>query len=265
MFRPGDREKCLRLVDRYYSGRKFHDALYRELIGKYLQPGCKLLDAGCGRRMAFCSELSGVAQVVGIDLDSLDTQNERSPFGVRGDLGGLPFPSNYFDVIISRSVVEHLENPNEVFREFSRVLRTGGIAVISTPNKYDYVSLIAAITPYRLHRMLVAKIFHVSEDDVFPTLYRSNTKSAIRRALNSAGFAERELETVSHYPAYLSFSPLLFRLGVLYEKLTSLKNFGFLRGTILCVFEKRETEQTVRRPMSAVDNADLLSNATAGR
>jgi hypothetical protein len=43
---------------------------------------------------------------------------------------------------------------------------------------------------------------------------------------------------VNHYPVYLMFSPILFRLGVLYERLTSKPGFESLRGTILCVFEK---------------------------
>jgi SAM-dependent methyltransferase len=239
MFTPKDRIRCEELFRRYYSSRKFHDTLYGELIRKYLAPGQRVLDAGCGRYLKFCKELSGIAPMVGIDLEPvLETDNRSAPFGVRGDIGKLPFPSGHFDMVISRSVVEHLEDPPQVFREFSRVLRPGGKVVIITPNKYDYVSLIAYITPYRLHRFLVSRIFQVSEDDVFPTLYRANTLSSIRRAFTSAGFVPKELGTINHYPAYLMFSPLLFRLGVLYERITSLALFRSLRGSILCVFEK---------------------------
>jgi hypothetical protein len=84
----------------------------------------------------------------------------------------------------------------------------------------------------------VSRIFDVSEDDVFPTLYRANTLSRIRLAFASAGFVPKELRTINHYPAYLMFSPILFRLGVLYERITSLAFFRSLRGSILCVFEK---------------------------
>ena len=239
MFSVKDREKCQGLYERYYSGRKFYDTLYRETIRQYLKPRERLLDAGCGRYLKFSKELSGFAHVAGMDLEStLETDNRAEPFGVCGDLARIPFRSEQFDMVISRSVVEHLTDPAAVFREFYRVLRPGGRVVIITPNKYDYVSLIAAVTPYRLHRFLVSRIFGVSEDDVFPTLYRANTLSSIRRALNSAGFTERELDTINHYPAYLMFSPLLFRLGVLYERLTSLNALRWLRGSILCVFEK---------------------------
>lgn len=262
MFTPKDRQTCQQIFEKYYADRRFYDALYRDLIDKYLCPGQHVLDAGCGAHMKVCKGLSGMARVVGIDLESeLDTDNTGTPFGVRGDLGRLPFPSGHFDMVISRSVVEHLKNPAQVFQEFFRVLRAGGKVVVVTPNKYDYVSLIAAITPYWLHRVLVSKIFMVSANDVFPTLYRANTLSSIKKTFRSAGFVERELRTVNHYPAYLMFSPVLFRLGILYERLTSLEPLRSLRGSILGVFEKQGNPATeaeiVRKP-------DKLNTSLAG-
>jgi|HubBroStandDraft_4_1064222.scaffolds.fasta_scaffold107127_2 ubiquinone/menaquinone biosynthesis C-methylase UbiE len=258
MFSPRDREKCAQLLDRYYAGRQFHDALYSALIRKYLRPGQRVLDAGCGRYMKFCKDFSNIARVVGIDLEStLETDNRNAPFGVRGDVGLLPFPSEYFDMVISRSVVEHLADPPRVFREINRVLRPGGKVVVITPNKYDYVSLVAAITPYRFHRLLVSKIFRVPEDDVFPTLYRANTLSAIHKAFRSAGFVDRELGTINHYPAYLMFSPILFRLGVLYERLTSFHFLRSLRSSILCVFEKEEAVGALDSQAGASDESGV--------
>ena len=246
MFSDRDRQKCLKLYEKYYAGRRFHDALYGDLIRRHLRPGSRLLDAGCGRYLRFCHEFSSIADVVGVDLESsFDTDNRHKPFAVRGDIGALPFPTAHFDMVISRSVVEHLEDPPHVFREFFRVLRPGGKVIIITPNKYDYVSLIAAVTPYWLHRALVSRIFRIPEDDVFPTLYRANTMSALRKGMRAAGLIEREMDTINHYPAYLMFSPLLFRVGVLYERLTSLPQLRSLRGSILCVFEKQAESQAV--------------------
>jgi hypothetical protein len=121
--------------------------------------------------------------------------------------------------------------------------------------------VIAALTPYRLHRSLVSRIFQVPEDDVFPTLYRANTIRAIRKSLESAGFVQRELTTINHYPAYLMFSPVLFRLGILYERLTSLEIFRGLRGSIMCAFEKPAPSAAAAR---SVNTSTRTQNARAG-
>ena len=220
------------------------------MIEQHVVPGGRLLDAGCGRDLEFSREFASDVQVIGLDLEEkLDTRNQASPFALRGDLERLPFPENYFDLIISRSVVEHLRNPLAVFREFERVLRPGGRIVISTPNKYDYVSIVAALTPYQWHRSMVSKMTGVKEDDVFPTLYRANSLSSLGRQMREAGLTKRVLKAINHYPSYLMFSPVLFRIGMLYEKLTSFACFENLRGTILCVFEKegRTAEAAVDR------------------
>ena len=91
-------------------------------------------------------------------------------------------------MVICRSVVEHLEDPPQVFREFARVLRPGGKVVILTPNKYDYVSVIAALTPYRLHRPSGEQDFPCCPKTMsFPTLYRANTASCDSQGLEISG------------------------------------------------------------------------------
>ena len=260
MFSLRDRQKCEELFKKYYQGRTFYDAKYRALIREHVQAGQRILDAGCGRYLRFSKELADSCEVVGIDLEApLETTNSGSPYGVCGDLSHLPFRSECFDLVISRSVVEHLEDPSRVFREFSRILRSGGKVVIVTPNKYDYVSLVAAVTPHKFHQFLVSRIFRVPTDDVFPTLYRANTMSSIRKALTAAGLIEKHLDTVNHYPAYLMFSPILFRLGVCYERLTSLRPFRSLRGSILCVFEKEGARQMAVGDPQSLSSAPVAS------
>jgi hypothetical protein len=105
----------------------------------------------------------------------------------------------------------------------------------------------------------------VSEDDVFPTPYRANTMSSMRKLLRSAGMAEVNLQMLNHYPAYLMFSPVLFRLGVMYERITGLRMFQGLRGSILCVFEKplaspHEIRETAERAEPVHRSASQVSS-----
>ncbi len=46
----------------------------------------------------------------------------------------FPFEDGFFDAIVSIDGIEHLERPFDFIRETARVLRAGGVAVISTPN-----------------------------------------------------------------------------------------------------------------------------------
>jgi 2-polyprenyl-3-methyl-5-hydroxy-6-metoxy-1,4-benzoquinol methylase len=56
----------------------------------------------------------------------------------------VPLADASFDTIVSTEVIEHLENPRAVFREFNRLLKPHGYLVVTTPNQESirsYVSL----------------------------------------------------------------------------------------------------------------------------
>ena len=53
----------------------------------------------------------------------------------------LPYEDNYFDVIYSKSIIEHFYFPEKIFQEAYRVLKPGGIIITLTPEwKYIYKS-----------------------------------------------------------------------------------------------------------------------------
>ena len=70
---------------------------------------------------------------------------DHLPPSVRWIQGDLNFPvsaaDSTFDVIVSTEVIEHLENPRAVFREFYRLLRPGGTLLVTTPNQESIRSL----------------------------------------------------------------------------------------------------------------------------
>jgi SAM-dependent methyltransferase len=115
---------------------------FRSLFGfTRVTRGC-LLDAGCGtgNETVHLRQQAPELQIYGVDLSSaaLGIAVSRPEVGhalfYRAALENLPFPGEVFDYIASHEVIEHVEDPAEVLREFYRVLKPGGACVIATPN-----------------------------------------------------------------------------------------------------------------------------------
>jgi SAM-dependent methyltransferase len=155
------------------------------------------------------------------------------------DLAATGLDHASVDVIMARSVVEHLSDPTAVFQEFARILRPGGVFVFLTANLWDYASLIASAVPNRFHPWIVARTEGREELDVFPTQYRANTRAAVSRHADASGLRVLRFDYLGQYPPYLMFNGPLFLLGTYYEKLiTRFERLHWLRGWIHCTLQK---------------------------
>ncbi len=104
--------------------------------------GMKVLDAGCGHGYGSAYLANGAAsEIVGIDSDRkairFASETYRNPnlrFEVM-DVSRLIFQPESFDAVISFEVIEHLVDAATYLREIERVLKTGGLFLLSTPNK----------------------------------------------------------------------------------------------------------------------------------
>ncbi len=124
----------------YYGGRQW--------ITKYVPRNGKTIEGGCGtgRYIFYLSRM-------GIDIEGLDFSDEvlvklketAANFGTsvvltKGDVTALPYPDNALSGYISLGVMEHfIEGPHKAIAEAYRVLRPGGIAIITTPNKSFFI------------------------------------------------------------------------------------------------------------------------------
>ncbi len=236
------RAKCKAMLEKYYQDVPTTDDHYKTMIFNYVSRDKVVLDAGCGRHLEFAKLVSPYAKAV----IAADVTNDLAPWAepkpgivVCFDLSAMAVANKTIDLIICRSVFEHLTDPAAVLREFTRILKPGGHIIFRTPNLYDYVSMVSMATPHRLHQWLLNRLLKWDEDDIFPTAYRMNTTHKIQRLMQEAGFACVELKLVSHYPAYLMFSPLIFRLGIMFESLIrKYEALRWLRGCIVGVFKK---------------------------
>ena len=233
------RARCQTLVRKYYAHVPSREAVLEATIRPLLAPTTMLLDAGCGSTAPLLTEYGkGARFSVGIDFDVPSQAPGPRIALAHGDLSALPFRDATFDLIVSRSVVEHLEDPATVFRQLARALKPDGHLVFTTPNKFYYSSLIAAAIPTAWRDAYMRRVFAVDGYDHFPVFYRANTRRAIHRVAREAGLRVARLQALRHFPFYFVFSPLLFRVGMAYDWLVSALRLDALQSTWVVVMER---------------------------
>lgn len=122
-----------------------------EILKKYSNGN--ILDLGCGdgTHARGVYDLS-VGNVFGIDIsDYIISRAKDMHPGIkfkRASAYKLPYKDNFFDFIYSIDIIEHLDYPEKMLEEASRVLKDGGVFVIQTPNYpvkrlYDFYNSIS--------------------------------------------------------------------------------------------------------------------------
>jgi SAM-dependent methyltransferase len=189
-----------------------------------------ILDVGCGRgahdeddcdyRRSLRNMRSADRTVIGIDVDPAGEENlSLDDFRLIKDVNHWPVEDASVDMVLADYVLEHVGKPDQFFREMCRVLKPGGCFCARTPNAFGYVVFFSRLIPNRLH----AKVLRVAQEnreekDVFPTVYRCNTKSKLRRFLDQRGFIHAIYRT-EHEPAYMSFSRIVYRIFAVIHRL----------------------------------------------
>src|SRR5690348_700691 len=165
-----------RLKERYFGADEHPYRTFEGKIDLLIRPDDALLDAGCGRYAPVLSKYRGrVARLIGVDMVEFPSALDGIEL-VKGDLAHLPIADGTIDLVISRSVMEHIVDPASVYAEIGRVLRPGGKFVFLTGNFWDYAAIVTNLVPNRFHPWIVARTQGRAEIDVFPTAYKTNTR-----------------------------------------------------------------------------------------
>ena len=139
----------------------------------------KLLDVGCndGNFTLEVARYIGTSEIYGIEINE-DCAKEAQNKGIKVKICDVnkefPFENDYFDVVISHQVLEHLLNTDNFFSEIHRVLKPKGYAVISTSNLSSLHSIFFILLGMQ------PTILHPSEIQVGNFLYGNKTPGHIK-------------------------------------------------------------------------------------
>lgn len=108
-------------------------------IFRHIPKNSRILDLGCGYNGKFLQKIrENISSGVGVDISVNYNISDSKIKLIAHDLNEkLPFPENEFDVVISLAILEHLLNPELSLEEIHRVLKPGGILLLTTPSIYS--------------------------------------------------------------------------------------------------------------------------------
>jgi len=160
-----------------------HEAAYLRLVDRCA--GARVLEAGCGEGYGAALLARTARVVVGLDYDAITAAHVAARYpevhAVRGNLAQLPLPDGAVDVVANLQVIEHLWDQAGFLAECFRVLRPGGLLLVTTPNRITF-------SPGR-------------DTPLNPFHTRELAAAELAELLVEAGFAVRELLGLHHGPA----------------------------------------------------------------
>ena len=116
---------------------QYPDRLTRYLSSKYKLPkGGKILDLGCGRGEFLRGFIRCGLNGYGVDRSSMAKSICPKAEILQSNLEkeSLPYKDNNFDVVFSKSVLEHFYYPEKLVQEVYRILNPGGLVITMVPD-----------------------------------------------------------------------------------------------------------------------------------
>lgn len=156
----------------------------------------RALDVGCGRgigRQLVYTEAIGahIDEFWGVEPDtSVQPRPGLFDHFQHATLEDADLPDNYFDIVYSFMVMEHVADPLSFWRAASQCLKPGGVHIFMTPNAQHYFTMTARLLhKLRLDEFILRMITSGRQEEYhYPVQYKCNSRGAIRRCAAATGF-----------------------------------------------------------------------------
>src|SRR6266511_2656407 len=160
-----------KILEEQYPDWNGIDDILADAIRTHFPAAGVVLDVGCGKSSPLAEYRTKARFTVGSDIDQHEIRENRDFHAlVAADGAKLPFRDRTFDLLLSKTAIEHMREPEQFFAAVHRVLRPGGVFIWATSNLRSLPILVSRFTPLGVHRWVYRRLFgktlHIEQ---FPT------------------------------------------------------------------------------------------------
>ena len=139
----------------------WYEHMHRYAFARPLAHGLRVLDAACGEGYGSALLADAAEEVLGLDISPQAIAHARARYGTRANLRfdvadctALDhLPSASFDLIASFETLEHVEAQERMLDGFARLLKPGGLLLVSTPDKRNYSDIPGTVNEYHVREL----------------------------------------------------------------------------------------------------------------
>lgn len=138
------------------SAQTAFEHYHRYCVARDICFGKDVLDVASGEGYGAALLANVSRRVVGVEIDAACVAHARAAYVadnlefIAGNAQSLPLPDATFDVVISFETLEHVRDQGAFFGEVRRVLRPGGVLLVSTPDRDVYSALGQPVNPFHV-------------------------------------------------------------------------------------------------------------------
>jgi len=219
--------------------------VYENVVARYMneRPHQLIADVGGGKSCPFARYryAGSGTRIVAVDVaeDEIRENHDVDETRVADIMHELPFGDGEVDLVVSRSVLEHLTDLEAFVAAAHRVLKAGGYSIHLLPSRNAPFAAINRALPPRLSR----RILYFLQPQVagicgFPAFYDHCSDSALTKVFSRQGFEVVERRISYYQSRYFDFLVPLFVLSAAYEMLVRAVGARDLAAYVMIVARK---------------------------
>ncbi|MFC5430190.1 class I SAM-dependent methyltransferase [Paraburkholderia denitrificans] len=150
------------------DGERFIPGMYQSIMLEHyhrymlvapLASGLRVLDIASGEGYGTANLARHAAHAIGVDISESAVLHARRTYQASnleyrtGNAAAIPVDTHSIDLVVSFETIEHHDQHAEMMAEIKRVLKPGGVLVMSSPNKYEYSDVPGTSNPFHVKEL----------------------------------------------------------------------------------------------------------------